>query len=47
MLYGVSPTDPWTYLGISILLLVVAVCAVIVPLRHALGVDPAVTLRAE
>jgi ABC-type antimicrobial peptide transport system permease subunit len=46
-LYGVTPTDPLTYVTIAALLLIVAVVATLVPARRAARVDPIVALRAE
>lgn len=46
-LYGVSPTDPATYGGVIIVVLVTAVAATWSPTRRAARVDPAVTLRSE
>ena len=46
-LYGVSPTDPATALGVAGILLLVAALAAFFPARRAASVDPAVTLRAE
>jgi putative ABC transport system permease protein len=43
----ISPRDPVTLLGVSILLVVVAMAATLVPARRALRVDPVVTLRHE
>jgi putative ABC transport system permease protein len=47
MLFGVSPTDGWTYAAISILLAVVALCASYLPSRRAMALDPAIALRNE
>ena len=47
LLYGVSATDPLTYLALAAILAAVAVAACAVPARRAVLVDPAVALRAE
>jgi len=47
MLYGVSPTDAWTFGAISILLAVVALTASYWPSRRAMRLDPMVALRHE
>jgi ABC-type antimicrobial peptide transport system permease subunit len=46
-LYGVSYYDPWTFLGLSCFLAVVALFASLVPALQALNVDPMVSLRYE
>ena len=46
-LYGVTSFDPFTFLGVSALLLLVAVVASVVPTRRALGVQPMEALRYE
>jgi len=47
MLYGVSPSDPVTFLTIAVLLLLIAMAACYVPARRALRVDPAIALRYD
>lgn len=47
MLFSVTHLDPATYLGVVVLLGVVAAIAAAVPAWRAARVDPAITLRAE
>jgi putative ABC transport system permease protein len=47
MLFGVNPTDPFTFAAISGLLAAVAMAACFVPARRATRVDPLVALRHE
>jgi ABC-type antimicrobial peptide transport system permease subunit len=46
-LFGVTPRDPVVFVGVPILLSVVALLAVWIPARRASRVDPIIALRYE
>ena len=46
-LFGVGASDPLTFSGVSVLMLLVAVAASYIPSRRALRIDPIVALRTQ
>jgi putative ABC transport system permease protein len=47
MLYGVSPTDPVSFAGAGVILILLALLAAYVPSRRAARLSPVETLRCE
>jgi len=47
LLFGISATDPWTFLGVAVLLAIVALLASYIPTHRAMRLDPNIALRRE
>lgn len=47
ILFGVTATDPMTFVGVAVVLLLVAVLASWLPAHRAMRVDPLIALRAD
>jgi ABC-type antimicrobial peptide transport system permease subunit len=47
MLFGVAPTDPFTFAGISLLLAMITLLATYIPAQRATQIDPVTSLRQD
>jgi putative ABC transport system permease protein len=47
MLYGVTSTDPLIFVSVTLLLVIIALAACLIPARRAMRIDPMVALRHE
>jgi putative ABC transport system permease protein len=47
LLYSISPYDPMTFIAVSLLLVLVALAATLIPARAAMNVEPVAALRCE
>ena len=47
LLYGVSPYDPWTFAGVTGVVLLASLTASLIPARRAARLDPLIALKGE
>jgi len=47
LLFGVGPTDPATFTGVALVLIVTGLLASYLPARRAMRIDPARALQVE
>jgi len=47
LLFEITPTDPATFAGVSVLLLITALVACLIPARRATRIEPSIALRSE
>jgi len=47
MLFGITPLDPQTFIGVALMFGLVATFACYMPARHATKVDPLIALRHD
>jgi len=47
MLFGLTPVDPGTFIGVAVLFVVVAMVAASIPARRATRVDPLIAIRRD
>jgi putative ABC transport system permease protein len=47
LLFGVTPNDPVTFVGVAIMMAVIGVVACLIPALRAARIDPAITMRVS